>query len=107
MSKTPEEIEEARRIVAEADAAEAHAQAEATIAALTVLTDLGIGTEAPPNINVGQLAAGLREVAKTPNLPQNLSNLAFQLAGPLETFHFEVKNRYQQAQQQLIPEQPE
>lgn len=43
MSKTPEEIEEARRIVAEADAAEAHAQAEATIAALTVLTDLGIG----------------------------------------------------------------
>lgn len=107
MSKTPEEIEEARRIVAEADAAAARAEAESLIQALTPLTDLGIGTEEPPNINIGQVAAGLREAAKTANLPQNLSNLAFQLAGPFETLHFEVKNRYQRAQQQLVPEQPE
>lgn len=105
-NKTPEQIEEARRIVAEADAAAARADAENLIAGLTPLTNLGVGTEAAPNINLGQLAAGLREAARSPNLPPTLSNLAFQLSGPLETLHSEVRNKYRQAQEQLIPVPP-
>lgn len=107
MTKTPEEIEEARRIVAEADAQALHQQAEEIISALLPLTSLGFGVEEAPSVSLSEVARELRTSAMAPGVPQDISMLAFPLAGPLETLNDRIRNVLANAQRNLLPETSE
>lgn len=57
---TPEEIEAARQLVAEADAAEAAAARATNLAAVAPLTAVGLGTSEPIGVTVEALLAAIQ-----------------------------------------------
>lgn len=89
---TPEEIEAARQMVAQADAAAAAAAKASVRAKLQPLVDAGPGGDAPTG-TWADLIAGLRANASgLGEIETNLPNLAFSTAQVLSTLNDRVRS---------------
>lgn len=90
---TPEEIEAARLMVSQADAAAAEARKSANRAKLSPLLDLGLGGAGPLTCSANDLAACLRANAMAlADMDATLPNLAFSTAQVLETMSDRIRS---------------
>ncbi|WP_293826025.1 hypothetical protein [uncultured Brevundimonas sp.] len=89
---TPEEIEAARQLVAEADAAAAAERKAAVIEKLKPFTDAGLGATADGGA-VGALIAAMRaNYASLAEIDGSLPNLAFSTGQVLQTLDDRVRS---------------
>ena len=89
---TPEEIEAARQMVAQADAAAAEASRAAVRAKLQPLADLGFGGEAPVGSWSDLLTTLRANASALAEIDQTLPNLAFSTATVLTTLNDRVRS---------------
>lgn len=89
---TPEEIEAAREMVAQADAAAAAAAKAAVRAKLQPLIDAGLGGDAPTATWADLVAALRANASALGEIDTNLPNLAFSTAQVLSTLNDRVRS---------------
>lgn len=90
---TPEEVEAARQLVSQADAAAAEAAKAANRARLAPLVALGLGGAGPLACSATDLAACLRANAMAlADMDATLPNLAFSSAQVLETMNDRIRS---------------
>lgn len=90
---TPEEVEAARTLVANADAEADQVRRAEVIAKLKPLTDLGLGGDGKLEGSLADIAAAIRATA--PNLAEldaNLPTLMFAITGPMLTLNDRIRS---------------